>query len=322
QGVEDLCISRRREKLPWGVAMPNDASHVVYVWIDALSNYCSALGIPEAGLADDGQFAKYWPADVHLIGKDILWFHAVYWPCMLMALDIQLPRCVFAHGWWTSEGKKMSKTLGNFISREQIDEICQEYSVDVFRYYLLRAVTFGADGDFSREMFQTRYNTELANTVGNLLSRTVNMISRYFDGQIPEGGDSVSEKADLVAAAVKLAAGCAEDMGACRFQDYIENVLAVADATNRFIDQTEPFRLAKDPTQTDRLGEILQACAEACRIVLLALSPIMPEKARQGLAMLNATIDENQPLADQAAWGNSLDGGRVSKSDPLFPRKQ
>jgi methionyl-tRNA synthetase len=321
-GVEDLCISRSVEKLPWGVTMPNDPTHVVYVWIDALSNYISALGIPEVGMDDDGRHAKYWPADLHLIGKDILWFHAVYWPCMLMALEIPLPRTVFAHGWWTSEGKKMSKSLGNFISREQIAEICEEYSVDVFRYYLLRAVTFGADGDFSREMFQTRYNTELANTVGNLLSRTVNMISRYFDGRIPEVAASIDQAQPVHQAAASLAETAEDLMGACEFQTYLERVLALADATNRFIDQTEPFRLAKDPDQREPLGAILGTCAEACRIVLVGLWPVLPEKAVAGLQMLQAEISENQALTDRARWSDRLAGRTVQKADPLFPRKQ
>ncbi|MCY2929925.1 MAG: methionine--tRNA ligase, partial [Planctomycetota bacterium] len=187
-GVEDLSISRPREKLlDWGIPMPNDPTHSVYVWIDALSNYYTALGLPEIGDEFDARYGRFWPCDVHLIGKDILWFHAVYWPCMLMALGVELPRCVFAHGWWTSEGKKMSKTLGNFISRETIGEICREYSRDVFRYYLLRAVPFGTDGDFSRADLQLRYNAELANGVGNLASRTFNMISRYYNDVVPQG---------------------------------------------------------------------------------------------------------------------------------------
>ena len=321
-GVEDLCISRSVDKLPWGVPMPNDPTHVVYVWIDALSNYYTALGLPEAGLDDDHRFAKYWPASVHLIGKDILWFHAVYWPCMLMALDIELPRCVFAHGWWTAEGKKMSKSLGNFISREQIDEICGEYSVDVFRYYLLRAVAFGSDGDFSREMFQSRYNSELANSIGNLLSRTVNMIDRYFGGEVPPGGASCPEQAAVIDAAEKLSGESREAMATCRFHAYIDNVLALADATNRFIDQTEPFKLAKDPSQQALLGEILHTCGEAVRIVLLHLLPIMPTKAAEGLAMLGVRVDDDAPLGETVRWGGLLPGTRVHKGQPLFPRKQ
>jgi methionyl-tRNA synthetase len=321
QGVEDLCISRGAEKLPWGVPMPGDESHVVYVWVDALSNYITALGMPEIGRDDDGAFARYWPADVHLIGKDILWFHAVYWPCLLMALDLPLPRCVFAHGWWTAEGRKMSKTLGNFISRETIAEICSQYSVDVYRYYLLRAVAFGSDGDFSQEMFQSRYNSDLANTIGNLLSRTVNMITRYLDGVVPSGGTSVQEQAAVIEAAEALSSGAPEDMASCSFHRYIERIIALADATNQFIDKTEPFKLAKDPSRKEALGEILYTCAESLRIVLLYLEPIMPEAARRGWAQLGVGPEESG-LSQRGQWGRLEPGTHVKKGDALFPRKQ
>jgi len=319
-GVDDLCISRARQKLPWGVAMPNDERHVVYVWIDALINYISALGWPHVGRDDDSALWRYWPADVHLIGKDILWFHAVYWPCMLMALDVPLPTCVFAHGWWTSEGKKMSKSLGNFISREVIAEVCEEYSVDVFRYFLLRSVAFGADGDFSRDMLRSRYNTELANGIGNLLSRTVNMIGRYFDGTVPDSRETVAEADPVQQAAAELHDEAEAWMRRCAFHTYLEKLLAVAAATNRFIDTTEPFRLAKDASRRDRLGSILYTCAEALRVLLLYLRPIMPQASRRGWEQLNYTATvENLNIA--GAWGQLRPGTAVRKAEPLFPRK-
>jgi len=321
QGVEDLSISRQREKLAnWGVPMPNDPAHSVYVWIDALSNYYTALGLPEIGDEHDGRHARYWPADVHLIGKDILWFHAVYWPCMLMALDLPLPRCVFAHGWWTSEGKKMSKTLGNFISREQIAEICGEYSVDVFRWFLLRAVAFGADGDFSRAALQGRYNTDLANGVGNLFSRTTNMIGRYFEGALPAGGGQVAEAGELRAAAEALAGGAPGWMAACQFHGYLDAVESLVTATNRFIEVTEPFKLAKDPGQRGRLGDILYTCGEAVRLVLVYLRPIMPATADAGLRQLGWSA-EGRPLAEAGRWGVLPAGTAVVKGEMLFPRK-
>ncbi len=319
-GVEDLSISRQQEKLGhWGVAMPNDPTHSVYVWIDALSNYVTALGIPEIGDDHDGEAARFWPADVHLIGKDILWFHAVYWPCMLMALDMPLPKCVFAHGWWTSEGKKMSKSLGNFVSREQIAEICEEYSRDVYRYFLLRAVSFGADGDFSRDALQRRYNTELANGVGNLLSRTANMIGKYFDAAVPAEAEEVPEAEAVRDAGRALVEAAPSAMGNCAFQTYLDAALAVVDATNRFIDETEPFRLAKDPDQRGRLATILYTCAEAVRLVLVALAPVMPETAREGLGMLGGEADDS-PAAWR--WGALTAGTPTTKGAPLFPRKQ
>ncbi len=321
QGVDDLSISRDKRKLSWGVAMPNDDDHVIYVWIDALSNYYTALGLPEISDESDNKFGKYWPADVHLIGKDILWFHAVYWPCMLMALDIPLPKCVFAHGWWTCEGKKMSKSLGNFISREVIAEICQDYSIDVFRYYLLRAVTFGSDGNFSREMLQLCYNTDLANGVGNLLNRTMNMIGRYFDGTIPQSADNTDVEQPVLDAAADLHRSAPEAMGACAFEVYLDKITALVTATNKYIDVTEPFKLAKDDSQRQRLGTILYTCAEAVRIILLYLNPIMPDTTSAGLKQLGWELPPDA-IACCGGWGQIAPGTQTREAEPLFPRKQ
>jgi len=323
-GVADLCISRHRAKLPWGVPMPNDPSHVVYVWIDALSNYYTALGLPEIGDGRDAAGGEYWPCNVHLIGKDILWFHAVYWPCMLMALGVELPVTVFAHGWWTSEGKKMSKSLGNFISREMIAELCAEYSRDVFRYFLLREVPFGADGDFSRAALKGRYNSELANDVGNLLSRTVNMIGRYFDAAVPAPQERqlAGEEARFLAGPLaQLHARAPELMARCRFSEYLRAVLDVASATNRYIDATQPFKLAKDPARRERLGTILYACAEAVRIVLSYLEPFMPEKAAEGLAQLGLAGPDPAALSERGQWGGLAAGAATAVGGALFPRK-
>jgi len=319
QGVEDLCISRNKEKLPWGVEMPNDPDHVVYVWIDALSNYYTALGLPEIGDEYDGKASKYWPCDVHLIGKDILWFHAVYWPCVLLALDIPLPKCIFAHGWWTSEGKKMSKTLGNFISRESIADLCTEYSRDVYRWFLLRSVAFGADGDFSREQLQSRYNSDLANGVGNLVSRTVKMIGKYFDGDLPPAGELGEIEQPVLDAAADLHASATGDMEACRFHAYLDRIFALATATDGYIDRTEPFKM-KDPSQRERLGTILNTCAQAVRIILLYLKPIMPETADKGLAQLGWS--GQPPLAESGQWGLLQPGTKSVSSEGLFPRKK
>ena len=319
-GVEDLSISRLREKLMgWGVPMPNDQTHSVYVWIDALSNYYTALGLPEIGDEYDRVRGNYWPADVHLIGKDILWFHAVYWPCMLLALDIPLPKCIFAHGWWTSEGKKMSKSLGNFVSREMIADICKEFSVDAYRYFLLRAVAFGTDGNFSHDGLKLRYNTELANSIGNLLSRTVNMISRYFDGAIPVGEKTGSEEQPVLSAAAELSNSATPMMEACAFHLYLDKVLALASATNRYIDTTEPFKLAKDDSQRGRLATILYTCAEALRVILLYLRPFMPETTQRGLEQIGWPPPDS-PLHEVGAWGVLPAGVKTQKGQPLFPR--
>jgi len=320
-GVEDLSISRLLEKLGgWGIPLPNDPAHSVYVWIDALSNYFTALGVPAIGDEHDECCPQYWPADVHLVGKDILWFHAVYWPCILKALDMPLPKCVFAHGWWTAEGRKMSKSLGNFISNDQIGQICAEYSRDVYRYALLRTMTFGADGDFSADGLRTLYNTELANGVGNLLSRTVKMIDKYVDGAVPEPGDADGDAQAVIAAAEALAGAAAEDMARCAFCTYLDKVMAVVNATNRFIDATEPFKLAKDDAQRDRLGAILYVCAEAIRLVLVYLEPFMPETARRGLAQLGCQ-DGPVSLDSAGRWGALPGGTRVAPAAALFPRR-
>jgi methionyl-tRNA synthetase len=320
QGVEDLSVSRAREKLGgWGVPMPNDPSHTVYVWIDALSNYYTALGLPPVGDEFDGKFARYWPCTVHLIGKDILWFHAVYWPCMLMALDLPLPRTIFAHGWWTSEGRKMSKTLGNFVSRETIAEICADYGLDVYRYFLLRAVAFGADGDFSREMLKQRYNADLANGVGNLLSRTINMVGRYFEGAVPAPAEADPQSAELLAAAQRLIDQAPAAMERLAFHEYLDLAMALCDATNRYIDSTAPFKLAKDASQRGRLGTILYNCAQAVSLALRYLAPVMPTTTARALAQLGLKADA--PLAG-ANWGSLAAGTPLKSAEGLFPRKQ
>src|SRR5438874_10247974 len=199
QGVEDLSISRAT--LKWGIPLPHDPGHVLYVWIDALSNYITALGYESS---DDSRFKKYWPADVHLIGKEILWFHTVYWPAILFSLGLPLPRQVFAHGWWTAEGRKMGKSTGNFIDLERLRQISSTYSQDALRYYLLRAAPFGSDLDFSQTDFEKSFN-ELANVVGNCLNRTVKMIGRYRDGVLPPVGDVEDVDRHLLEQTEKLA---------------------------------------------------------------------------------------------------------------------
>ncbi len=318
-GLEDLSISRSLAKLDnWGVSLPNDPTHCVYVWIDALSNYITALGYPPIGQEGDQGRWDFWPASLQLIGKDILWFHTVYWPCLLMALDVPLPRTIFAHGWWTSEGKKMSKSLGNFVSREVITELCNEYSRDAFRYFVLREVPFGADGDFSRQAFQLRYNVDLANGVGNLLARTVNMIGRYFQAQVPQPDPSAGAQ-PVQQAAEALIAAAGPAMEQCRFNAYLDKVQDLVNATNKFIDVTEPFKLAKDATQRQRLGGILYACAEAVRLVLSYLEPFMPDKAAEGLSQLG--LAGPRRLDQVGRWGLLTPGQALGKAAMLFPRK-
>lgn len=322
-GVEDLCVSREAGKLMnWGIPMPNDPRHSVYVWIDALSNYITALGYPPIGDGENSCFDTYWPADVHLIGKDILWFHAVYWPCLLMALELPVPVTIFAHGWWTSMGKKMSKSLGNFISNEYIEQICDDFSVDYYRYFLLRSVKFGDDGNFSAERLLDTYNTELANGIGNLLSRTVKMIEKYRSGIIdpPRDYDS-SEERGVIGSANKLIESAAVYMDQFQLQSYLKEIVNLVTATNRYIEKTQPFKLAKDDSQQERLSQILSTCAEAVRIILLYLRPVMPEKAEAGLEMLGVVAADDKIYRLPPRWGGYRWSNPVRKGDPLFPKK-
>ncbi len=322
-GVDDLSISRQADQLMnWGVPMPNDSACSVYVWIDALSNYITALGYPPLGDGEQDFFARYWPADIHLIGKDILWFHAVYWSCLLLALNLPLPVTVFAHGWWLHGGRKMSKSLGNFISQEEIEKICRDYSPDYLRYFLLRSVKFGDDGNFLAEQLKEIYNTELANGVGNLLSRTVKMVEKYLSGNIslPASGGERGED-ELIGRARDLIESAPGWMARLEFQSYLVGLVDLETATNRYIELTKPYVLAREDPASPRLAEILATCAEAVRIILLYLRPLMPEKADKGLEMLGVKVPIEKAVVFPARWGGYRWDRTVKKGEPLFPRR-
>jgi len=287
---------------------------VLYVWIDALSNYITALGY---GSANDGVFRRYWPADVHLIGKEIMWFHTVYWPAMLMSLGLELPRRVFAHGWWTSDGRKMQKTLGNFIDIDKIRSLVSTYGEDALRYYLLRAAPFGNDLDFSDADFGKAFN-ELANVVGNLLNRTLNMVNKYRDGVLPAGAATEDIDHNLVRATQALAGQMHGAYEKLELQAACTLPLELARAANGYIDATRPFSLAKDPAQSARLDTVLMLAAQATRTVFAALLPVLPDKAAAGLRQLGI-----EPAGDALArfGSDSLSAGhRVGQGQPLFPR--
>ena len=312
EGLLDLAISR--PSLVWGIRMPNDPGHTIYVWVDALCNYITALDY-----TNQAQRWRYWPADFQFIGKDILWFHAVIWPCLLMALDVELPRCIFAHGWWTHDGQRMSKSRGNFVDP---GEYLDKYGPDAFRYFLLREVPFGRDGNFSDESFLRRYNTELANDVGNLLSRTVNMIERYCKGQVPNPGQTTDQEKTLQKPARELADQVAQALADCKFHAALEAILGLAGAANRYIDATVPFKLAKksDSTSRERLDTILYHCAEAVRLLTVFLNPFMPGSMEKVWQQICWQHSGQTPLGQAGKWGVLPPGTAVRKGPSLFPR--
>ena len=312
-GVEDLSVSRAT--LKWGIPMPNDPGHVLYVWIDALSNYITALGY---GSDDDGRFRRYWPADVHLIGKEIMWFHTVYWPAMLMSLGLELPKTVFAHGWWTAEGKKMSKTMGNFVGLEKLRALVADYGEDAVRYYLLRAAPFGNDLDFSDADFARSYK-DLSDVLGNLLNRVLKMLNNYRDGQVPAGAASEDIDHNLARMTEALPSQLRAAYEKLELQQACLLPLELARAANGYIEATRPFSLAKDPAQAARLDTVLNLAARATHVALAAFLPVLPDKAAAGLRQLGVEVAADS-LAPAAARDPISPGHRVSQGQPLFPK--
>jgi methionyl-tRNA synthetase len=312
QGVDDLSISRAT--LKWGIPLPHDPEHVVYVWIDALSNYITALGYTAP---DESRFREFWPG-VHIIGKEILWFHAVYWPAMLMSLGLPLPTAIFAHGWWTSNGMKMSKTLGNAIDLEKIRSVIATYSNDALRYYLVRAAGFGSDLDWTDGDFLKSFN-ELANVVGNCLNRTIKMIHKYRGGVVPSSeapwealDQALVDRAHRAPEEVRLA------YAGFDLQQAALTPVELARQTNGYIDATEPFRLAKDPEKARRLDIVLGLSAQAIYRSLVLLLPILPEKAAAGLRQLN--VDCSGKTLSELLATPPLAGHKLGEGQPLFPK--
>jgi methionyl-tRNA synthetase len=304
--LSDLCISRPKARLPWGVPFPFDDAFVTYVWVDALVNYIS---IPGYGI-DDARFAQWWPADVHLIGKDILTTHAVYWSTLLMALGLELPKTIFAHGWWTVDGEKMSKSRGNVVDPATVVD---EFGVDAFRYFVLREVPFGQDGDFSRDAFVGRYNSDLANNLGNLVSRTLTMIERYAGSAIPAPGSDNGFQ-QLVASAAREVHN---SLGEFQFHRALQEIWTVVDRANRHIESSAPWNLAKDPAQRARLDAVLYTLAETLRHVARMASPFMPTTARTIFSSLGlAHLTHGGP----DTWGFLPKGQATTKPPALFPR--
>ena len=327
--LEDLCISRPKARLAWGIPIPFDANYVTYVWFDALVNYITIpaahgdttvssalhsqlLVAPkrsEGGSTHNSQLAL-WPADIHVIGKDIVKFHAVYWPIMLKALGLPLPKQLLVHGWWQKDGAKISKSTGNIV--EPI-AVINEWGLDAFRFYVLRELDIGPDGNWTDAGFKARYSAELANGLGNLVNRSLSMLKRYRNGIVPARSDELAPDANKVIAETKSL------LEQNQLQSALQSIWSLITRANQYVDKTAPFKLAKDPAQAKRLDEVLYNLAESCRILAVLLWPFLPATAAKINAQLGLKGEPDKFSA--ATWGGLTAGHQIGDPAPLFPRK-
>ena len=309
-GLQDLCVSRSSFK--WGVPVDFDDKHVIYVWIDALSNYITALGYDPDGSSE--LFNKYWPADAHIIGKDILRFHTIYWPIMLMALGVELPKKVFGHPWLLFGTDKMSKSKGNVI---YADDLVKRFGVDAIRYYLLSEMPYASDGSITYTTIIERYNSELANTLGNLVNRTIAMSNKYFGGEVMPSDTTETVDDDLKKVLINSVQEVEKCMDDFRVSDALETIFSAARRSNKYIDETTPWLLAKDESKKARLGTVLYNLLESIRIIAVQLKPFMPETSDKILAQLNTNIDSYESIM---SFGALQVGSYVGTAVPLFNR--
>jgi methionyl-tRNA synthetase len=316
--LEDLCITRPASRLNWGIPLPFDPDYVTYVWFDALTNYisapashgdpviCDTLGLSREGLPG----LELWPADHHVIGKDIIKFHSVYWPIMLKAMGLPLPKQIIAHGWWQKEGRKISKTTGNIVDPVAVIE---EWGLDAFRFYCIRELDLGPDGNWTDSGFESRYSGELANGLGNLVNRSLSMLKRYRQSVVPPVHGDLEEEASAV---IDQTRAHYENL---KFQSAVQSIWSLVTRVNQYIDQTAPFKLAKDPEQSGRLGEILYNTVESVRIIAVLLQPLLPDTA--GKIADQLAIGGQLPILGELRWGQLPEGHVTGSPSPLFPRR-
>ena len=308
-GLQDLCVSRSSFK--WGIPVPVNEDHVIYVWLDALTNYITALGY---GSEDDSLYKKFWPVDVHLIGKDIIRFHMIYWPAFLMSIEEPLPEKIYAHGWVLIDGGKMSKSVGNVVDPVILAE---RYGVDALRYYLLREFTFGSDGSFSNENLINRINSDLANDLGNLVSRTVSMVEKYFGGTIPAEREAGEFDDDLIALALATKAEAEKELDKFNYSVALTNIWKLVSRTNKYIDETAPWALAKDEANKARLAQVMYNLCESIRIISVLIAPFMPTTAPEIRKQLGVSADF---AWDECGVFGKEETFTVSKGGIIFPR--